>query len=75
MEVPSGPLASEKSAQVARGDPARVIHVPEEGRNSKRLGAIRGNKRQLEVISEHPMEGRNSKQLGAKRSHQRRTPE
>jgi len=43
MEVPSGPLASEKSAQIARGDPARVIHVPEEGRNSKQLGAIRGH--------------------------------
>ena len=35
MEVPSRTLASEKSAQVARGDPARVIHVPEEGRNSR----------------------------------------
>jgi hypothetical protein len=45
MEVPSGPLASEKSAKVARGDPARVIHVPEEGRNSKRLGAKRSHHR------------------------------
>ena len=46
MEVPSGPLAREKSAQVARGDPARVIHVPDEGRNSRQSGssseAIRG---------------------------------